>query len=123
MEVVELAEELDAPRRSLRLALTEITEAESYNTRTPVKSTSPDEMIIIQRGPRRKPIVWSPVEYDRRKILSQPREITPEKVIKKCDINPRLRRRLTLSPTKNGSQELGTTIAKRLKAMKNLEAM
>lgn len=116
-------EEVNYPRRSLRLALTEINEvAGSPNASTPSKSTNPDEMIIIQRGPRRKPITWSPVEYDRSKLLGPSREKTPEPTPpKRSEINPRLRRRLVMSPTKGPSQELGLIIAKKLRSLKNVE--
>lgn len=117
-----LEEELNFPRRSLRLALSEINESaeSSSGTSTPNKSTSPDEMIIIQRGPRCKPITWSPVEYDRSNILQPSREKTPEPATrKKCEINPRLRRRLVMSPSKGPSQDLGLVIAKKLRSLKN----
>lgn len=117
-------DDVNYPRRSLRLALTEINElAESPNVSTPSKVTNPDEMIIIQRGPRKKPITWSPVEYDRSKLLlSSSREKTPEPTPpKRSDINPRLRRRLVLSPSKGPSQELGMIIAKKLRSLKSIE--
>ncbi|KAG5882536.1 hypothetical protein JTB14_038147 [Gonioctena quinquepunctata] len=122
MDIDEFEERI--PRRSLRLVLTEINETSVVpNDGTPNKSTSPDEMIIIQRGPRKKPLTWSPLEYNRSKILAPPREKTPEPVVHrhKCEINPRLRRRLVLSPGKIPSQDLGILIAKKLKALKNLE--
>lgn len=114
-------EENNLPRRSLRLALSEINEIARSQNSTPRKSTNPDEMIIIQRGPRRKPITWSPVDYDRTKLLAPPREKTPEPVPQKCEINPKLRRRLIMSPGKSPSQDLGEVIAKKLRSLKTLE--
>lgn len=116
MEEEEALIEENTPRRSLRLALAEINE---HICDTP-KSTNPDEMIIIQRGPRRKPITWSPVEYSRTKLLGPSRDKTPEPVAQRSEINPRLRRRLVLSPSKGPSQEFGIIITKKLKALRNL---
>lgn len=56
------------PRRSLRLALSEINES-ALEQSTPSKSTNVEELLVIQRGPRRKPITWSPVDYDRYFII------------------------------------------------------
>lgn len=108
----------DAPRRSLRrAALTELNETTPEEMQTP-KSSSPDEMVILQRGPRRKPITWSPVDYGKTKILGPPRECTPEKVsTSRPELNSKLRRRLALSPSKNSSSTLGQVIAKKLKSL------
>nr|CAH7733907.1 unnamed protein product [Callosobruchus chinensis] len=57
-------------------------------------------MIIVQRGRRRKPITWSPVDYDKSVILAPPKDQVGPEAPKKCEINPRLRRRLVMSPTK-----------------------
>lgn len=114
--------ENDIPRRNLRFALSEINEvADEPDERTPNKSTSPDEMLIVQRGPRRKPVTWSPFDYDRSKLFIPSRDKTPEPVSKKCEIHPRLRRRLVLSPTKGPPKDLGAIIAKKLKSLKNLQ--
>lgn len=111
----------DVPRRSLRLALTELNESQELES-TPNKNSSPDEMVIIQRGPRRKPITWSPVDYNRTKILGPPRERTPEPVLPiRSELNPKLRRRLIMSPNKSPSEDLGLVIAKKLRALNSLE--
>lgn len=118
-------QEENFPQRSLRLVLSEINEiAEESNERTPNKSTSPDEMLIAQRGPRRKPITWSPFDYDRTKLFIPSRDKTPEPEpsTKKCDINPRLRRRLILSPTKTPSQDLSAILTRKFKSLKSLES-
>lgn len=120
MDGAEIFEE-ENPRRALRLVLTEINEvAEEPGDRSPNKSTSPEEMLIAQRGPRRKPITWSPFDYDRIKLPH--REKTPEPVQKKCEIHPRLRRRLVLSPSKGPSQDLSAIITKKIKSLKNLQS-
>lgn len=109
------------PRRSLRIALTERNESQEM-LNTPNKNSSPDEMVIIQRGPRRKPITWSPVEYDRNKVLAPPREKTPEPVLPvRSELNPKLRRRLIMSPNKSPSEDLGLVIAKKLRALNHFE--
>ncbi|XP_030745792.1 uncharacterized protein LOC115874696 [Sitophilus oryzae] len=113
----EVENDQNLPRRSLRLALSEINET-SPDQNTPNKNSNVEELLVIQRGPRKKPITWSPVEYDRLKLLGPPREKTPEPVVvRKSDINPRLRRRLIMTPEKNPSQELGYFIAKKLKSL------
>ncbi|CAG9762893.1 unnamed protein product [Ceutorhynchus assimilis] len=110
------------PRRSLRLALSEINERAPEES-TPSKTTNVEELLVLQRGPRKIPITWSPVEYNRTKLLGPPRDKTPEPQPRKSDIHPRLRRRLIMSPEKNQSQELGHFIAKKLKNLQqNLEA-
>lgn len=110
------------PRRSLRLVLSEINEvSEEPNERSPNKSTSPEEMLIVQRGPRIKPITWSPFDYDQTKIFIPSKDKPPEPITKKCDIHPRLRRRLILSPTKSPSQDLNVIITKKFKSLKNLQ--
>lgn len=119
MDGADIFEE-EHPRRAFRLALTEINEvAVESEERSPNKSTSPEEMLIAQRGPRRKPITWSPFDYDRTKL--PPRDKTPEPVQKKCEIHPRLRRRLVLSPSKGPSQDLSIIITKKIKSLKNLQ--
>lgn len=60
----EIAEPENAPRRSLRLALSELNQSAELQA-TPSKIVNAEEMLVIQRGPRKKPITWSPVEYDR----------------------------------------------------------
>ncbi|KAH1027973.1 hypothetical protein HUJ05_001386 [Dendroctonus ponderosae] len=52
----------NGPRISLRLALTELNE--SISEGTPNKSINVDELLVLQRGPRKLPITWSPVDYD-----------------------------------------------------------
>lgn len=115
-------EQPQAPRRSLRrAALTELNETRPEDANLTPRSSSPDEFIIMQRGPRKKPITWSPVDYDKSKVLGPPRDVTPEPVDtgrSKPDINPKLRRRLALSPSKNASVTLGVVIAKKLKSLK-----
>lgn len=108
-------EERVEPRRSARLALTEIHFNEA-NHETPNKNANADEMIIIQRGPRRKPIVWSPVDQDRTPARKTSREKLLETLPKRPSLNPKLRRRLILSPTKS-SGELGIAIAKKLRSL------
>lgn len=105
-------------RRSARLALTEIIFNETITHETPNKNVSADEMIIIQRGPRRRPITWSPLEE---KTPRSPQDIKKptETLSKRPSLNPKLRRRLILSPSKNSS-DLGSAIAKKLKALPRL---
>lgn len=97
-------------RRSARLALTEIQLNETSHE-TPNKHVSADEMVIILRGPRKKPIVWSPVEQD-----ATPQSRKKLETLLKKPLNSKLRRRLILSPTKN-SAELGNVIARKLRAL------
>ncbi|KAF7273974.1 uncharacterized protein LOC143205213 [Rhynchophorus ferrugineus] len=119
----QVQEEPNLPRRSSRLALSEINDASKGQT-TPNKNSNVEELLVIQRGPRKKPITWSPVEYDRSKLLAPPRETTPEPAtVHKLDINPRLRKRLIMTPEKNPSQELGYFIAKRLKSFSCIEKL
>lgn len=67
-----------------------------------LKDASPDELVIIQRGPRCKPETWSPFNFDKDMLLS--RNKTPEKMYhRRPEVSARLRRRLTLSPTKDDS--------------------
>lgn len=111
-----------APRRSMRrAALTELNETHPEDANQTPRGSSPDEFIIMQRGPRKKPITWSPVDYDKSKILGPPRDVTPEPVRNggsKPDINPKLRRRLALSPSKGSNATLGVVIAKKLRSLK-----
>ncbi|KAL3266935.1 hypothetical protein HHI36_011085 [Cryptolaemus montrouzieri] len=118
MEVEE--DQIPLPRRSMRrLALSEINEASS----TPTKSESPDERVIIQRGRRCKPITWSPLDYDRTKIMQKSCEKTPEKITTPRIelVSSRLRRRLIMSPTKTVAEDLGSHIAKKLRALERKE--
>lgn len=122
-DAVNLQGENDFPQRSLRLVLSEINEiTEELNERTPNKSSSPEEMLIAQRGPRRKPLTWSPFDYDRTKLFIPSRDKTPEPITKKCEIHPRLRRRLILSPSKSPSQDLSAIISRKFKSLKSLES-
>ncbi|KAK5643714.1 hypothetical protein RI129_007559 [Pyrocoelia pectoralis] len=89
----------------------------NINTQTPENTKSPDEFIIQQRGRRCKPIVWSPIEYSKRDLLGTFREKTPEKSVRRVEINSKLRRRLIMSPERNYTSSLGDTIAKKLKAL------
>lgn len=92
MEVA--AEDNPTPRRNILSEVNEI---------GPLKDASPDEMVIIQRGPRCKPETWSPFEFNSKDILST-KDKTPEKVQhRRPEVSARLRRRLTLSPTKDDS--------------------
>lgn len=120
MEEEQPEENVSPPRRrSLRrVALTELNDALPENPET-IQAASPDEMVILQRGRRRKPITWSPVDYDKTKILGPPREITPEReMLSRPKLNPKLRRRLVLSPTKNNnSSTLGKVIAEKIKSL------
>ncbi|KAK9876680.1 hypothetical protein WA026_014058 [Henosepilachna vigintioctopunctata] len=114
MEVEE--NQFPLPRRSMRrLALSELNEPST----TPTKSESPDERVIIQRGRRCKPITWSPLDYDRNKILQKSSEKTPDKApTPRAElISSRLRRRLVMSPSKTSSADLGSLIAKKLKSL------
>lgn len=101
------------PRRSARLALTEISLNESIREETPNKNVSADEMVIIQRGPRKKMIIWSPIEQER---TARKSESPKETSCRRPSINPKLRRRLILSPTKT-SVELGNAIARKLRSL------
>ncbi|XP_050511863.1 uncharacterized protein LOC126887954 [Diabrotica virgifera virgifera] len=117
MEEDEAFVDENVPRRSLRIALIELNE---HIPDTP-KSTNPEEMLVIQRGPRKKPITWSPVDYHKiGSLLAPSRDRTPEPVVTKSEINPRLRRRLIMSPSKSPSQEMDVFIAKKLRALKNI---
>lgn len=108
------------PRRSLRRsALTELNETSLESSETP-RSASPDEMVILQRGPRRKPVTWSPIDFDKTKMLGPPREKTPERVTGR-KINPKLRRRLTMSP-ENEDSALGKVIAEKIKSLQKGES-
>lgn len=110
-------------RRSLRrAALTELNDILPESAETP-KGASPDEMVILQRGPRRKPLTWSPVDYDKSKILGPPRATTPERERPTGPkLNAKLRRRLVLSPTKSsGSAELGRVIAEKIRSLPRCE--
>lgn len=106
-------------RRSLRRdALTDLNNSLLETAKTP-QSASPDEMVILQRGRRKKPLTWSPVDYGKAKILGPPREVTPDKEMPSGHkLNPKLRRRLVLSPTK-GPQDLtlGKVIAQKIKSL------
>lgn len=119
---MEAQQQPPAPRRSLRrAALTELNESGPEEESQTPRRSSPDEFIIMQRGPRKKPITWSPVDYDKSKILGPPRDVTPEPVVNggsKPDINPKLRRRLALSPSKGSNAALGVVIAKKLRSLK-----
>lgn len=104
-----------------RHALTEIND--SPEPETP-KSASPDELIIIQRGPRRKPITWSPFEPNKNHLLIPSQEKTPEKeqqYSNRIEVNSKLRRRLILTPEKGTGDELGEIIAKKLKSLPNYD--
>lgn len=112
------------PRRtSRRHALTELNDSPELET---PKSASPDELIIIQRGPRRKPITWSPYEPNKNNLLVPSQDKTPEKVQEqqhshRVEINSKLRRRLILTPEKGTDVELGEIIAKKLKSLPNYD--
>lgn len=103
------------PRRSMRReALTEINE--DTQPRTP-QATSPDEMVIIQRGPRKKPLTWSPYEYNRSQVLGPPRQLVTDTPIPRGpELNPKLKRRLIMSPEKK-QREMGELISKRLRSL------
>ncbi|GJQ77269.1 hypothetical protein Trydic_g20694 [Trypoxylus dichotomus] len=89
MEVV--TEENPTPKRNI---LSEVNEIGS------VKDSSPDELVIIQRGPRCKPETWSPFEFNR--DIFSAKDKTPEKTLhRRPEVSARLRRRLTLSPGKD----------------------
>lgn len=112
-----MANNENIPRRSSRrIALTELND--SPEPETP-KSASPDELVIIQRGRRRKPITWSPYEYDKSNLLVPSQERTPEKSpsSSRIEITSKLRRRLILTPEKGSQAELGEIIAKKLKSL------
>lgn len=105
-----------APRRSLRrFALAEVNEPGG----TPTKSQSPEERAIIQRGRRCKPITWSPLDYNRNNILQKSSDKTPNKlIITRTElVSSRLKRRLTLSPTKTklSSENVGSIISRKLR--------
>lgn len=128
--VMELAPDENAPRRSLRrsvLAPLDNT-ATVLRNNTPGNTSSPqisaDEYIIEHRGRRKKPITWSPVDYNKLDVLGPPREKTPERVPQRPDISSKLRRRLTMSPVKDNSttSPLGDSIAKKLKALSNVSS-
>lgn len=54
----------NGPGRSIRIALTELNESSSEDG-TLNKSVNVDELLVLQRGPRKIPITWSPVDYER----------------------------------------------------------
>ncbi|GLV35415.1 hypothetical protein CBL_01435 [Carabus blaptoides fortunei] len=79
--------------------ISQIPNMNNMDNQTTPKSSSPDEMVIQQRGPRVMPLTWSPVDCNKMNILAPPRDKTPERNPVK-ELRPRLRRRLTLSPVK-----------------------
>lgn len=111
---------MDHPRRSSRrIALTELNDSPEEDT---PKSASPDELVIIQRGPRRKPITWSPYENDKNNLLEPSGTKTPVKEpANRVEISSKLRRRLIFTPDKTSQKELGEFIAKKLKSLPNLK--
>lgn len=115
MDEAEIMNDENRPRRSSRIALMEVNET-VLTDENPNKTSSPDEMVIVQRGPRKKPITWSPLEYDKI-VLGVNREKTPEPVV--TPMNPKIRRRLVLTP--DSSQELGEVIAKKLRSVRSFE--
>lgn len=123
MEEEQPEENPSSPRRSLRrMALTELNDTLPESSQTP-KSTSPDEMVILQRGRRKKPITWSPVDYDKTKLLGPPRDVTPDREKPSGPrLNPKLRRRLAMSPSKNSNNSsLGRIIARKIKSLPKLD--
>lgn len=129
MEEEEPPEENSPPlRRSLRrMALTELNDNDSPPSETGEETprhqgiTSPDEMVILQRGRRKKPLTWSPVDYDK---LGPPRELTPDREVPSGHklMNSKLRRRLVLSPGKNSNNfSLGKMIAQKIKSLPRCE--
>lgn len=89
--------------------LVETTRLENYfnvtnQIQTTPKISSPDEMVIQLRGPRVKPLTWSPVDCNSFSVLRPRREKTPERHPVK-EMRPGLRKRLTLSPAKNETYE------------------
>lgn len=86
-------EENPTPRRSI---LSEV------NDNSSSKDASPDELVIIQRGPRYKPETWSPFEFNGDVLYGSSKDKTPEKISpRRPEVSARLRRRLTLSPAKD----------------------
>lgn len=95
--------------------LPNITNPSPTNNESTPKSSSPDEMVIQQRGPRVIPATWSPVDCSKFNILEQSsRQKTPEKIPVR-DMKPGLRRRLTLSPVKYSA--VNETVMKRIKSL------
>ncbi|KAB0796605.1 hypothetical protein PPYR_10666 [Photinus pyralis] len=94
-----------------------VTNIHAQTPESKLSAKSPDEFIIQQRGRRCKPIVWSPVEYNKKDLFGPPRDKTPERVTRGVEINPKLRRRLVMSPDRNLTSSLGDAIAKKLKAL------
>ncbi|KAL1505794.1 hypothetical protein ABEB36_005273 [Hypothenemus hampei] len=64
-----IGEEPNLPRRSLRLALSELNES-SGSPSTPKKNVNVEEVLVMQRGPRKKPITWSPLDYERLNVAT-----------------------------------------------------
>lgn len=71
------------------------------------KCTSPDEMVIQLRGPRVKPITWSPVDCSKLSMLAPQVDKTPDRQPVK-EMKPGLRRRLTLSPVKTTYEKISS---------------
>lgn len=119
MEEEQSEENAPPLRRSLRrMALTELNDDLPETAITP-QGASPDEMVILQRGRRKKPLTWSPIDYDKTKILGPPREVTPDKDMPSGPkLNSKLRRRLILSPTqKSTSAVLGRVIEQKIRSL------
>lgn len=121
-------EEENTPRRSTRRrsALSEISPEEAairtsnVSEATDVRGStpSPDEMIIQQRGRRRKPITWSPLDYNKTNLLGPPRDKTPEPPSRQMtEARSKLRRRLIMSPVRGSQAPLGQALTKKLKAL------
>ncbi|XP_018320843.1 uncharacterized protein LOC108733968 [Agrilus planipennis] len=116
--------EENIPRRSSRRsALTEIPPEQVVSTtpnildssETPVPS--PDELVIVQRGRRRKPVMWSPIDYNKTDLLGPSRDRTPEKIPQRSEMSSKLRRRLVLSPDQDTSKQLERVLNMKLRSL------
>lgn len=107
-------------RTSRRVALSELNESSDDSNSN---ITSPDEMVIVQRGPRRKPLTWSPFEYNtstsKSFIVTNERTNVETPSPGRPELNLKLRRRLVMTPDK--SPQLGEAIAKKLRALPKFE--
>lgn len=111
--------EVDATvnRRSQVLGeLTQVPNASQSENQSTPKSSSPDELVIQQRGPRVIPATWSPVDCKFNILTPSTRHQTPDKKPIR-DMKPGLRRRLTLSPVK--TPPVNDAIMKRIKMISN----
>lgn len=97
--------------------ITQVPNAPQIENQATPKSSSPDELVIQQRGPRVIPATWSPVDCKFNILAPSTRHQTPDKKPIR-DMKPGLRRRLTLSPVKT-TPPVNDAVMKRIKMLSN----